>query len=75
MNDVARKVAVAAHLFMVRIRERQEGATAAEYALLVALISVVIIGTVTALGGQINTAFDKVKATLSSSNTASTVIP
>ena len=74
MNDVARKVAVAAHLMMARIRERQEGATAAEYALLVALISVVIIGTVTALGGQINTAFGKVKNALVSANT-STVIP
>lgn len=34
-----------------------EGATAVEYALMVALIAVVIIGAVTALGGAANTKF------------------
>ena len=38
----------------------ERGATAVEYGLLVALIAAVIIGTVSILGGQINTAFDTV---------------
>jgi len=37
--------------------EDEEGATAVEYGLLVALIAAVIIVTVVALGTQINTAF------------------
>ncbi len=36
---------------------RKEGATAVEYALIVAGIAVVIIGAVLALGGHLNTAF------------------
>jgi pilus assembly protein Flp/PilA len=36
---------------------REEGATAVEYGLLVALIAAVIIGTVVVLGGQIDSAF------------------
>lgn len=35
----------------------EEGATAVEYGLLVALIAAVIIATVSILGGQIQTAF------------------
>jgi len=34
-----------------------EGATAVEYGLLVALIAAVIVGTVVILGGQVNDAF------------------
>jgi len=34
-----------------------EGATAVEYGIMVALIAVAIIGTVLALGGQLNTLF------------------
>ena len=37
---------------------RKEGATAVEYALIVAGIAVVIIVAVFALGGQLNTAFE-----------------
>jgi pilus assembly protein Flp/PilA len=40
--------------------DNEEGATAVEYGLLVALIAAVIVGTVLTLGGQINTAFQKV---------------
>lgn len=40
-----------------RIRREEEGATAVEYGLLVALIAAVIIAVVTVLGTQINTAF------------------
>ena len=68
MNDLSRKFAAAYFTMVTRLRDRQEGATAAEYALLVALISVVIIGTVTALGGQIDQAFTKVSNAISTAN-------
>jgi pilus assembly protein Flp/PilA len=35
----------------------EEGATAVEYGLMVALIAAVIVGIVGTLGGQVNTAF------------------
>jgi pilus assembly protein Flp/PilA len=40
--------------------ECDEGATAVEYGLMVALIAVVIIGAVMALGGQLKTVFNDV---------------
>jgi pilus assembly protein Flp/PilA len=40
--------------------EREKGATAVEYGLMVALIAVVIIGAVTLLGGKLNTMFTNV---------------
>jgi pilus assembly protein Flp/PilA len=43
------------------ITYREKGATAVEYALIVALIAVAIIATVGALGGGINAAFVKIK--------------
>ena len=43
---------------------REEGATAVEYALLVALIAVAIIAAVTALGGGLNNLFTNVKSQL-----------
>ncbi|MGH3738568.1 MAG: Flp family type IVb pilin [Micromonosporaceae bacterium] len=47
------------------LRERRDqGATAVEYGLLVALIAAVIVGTVAILGGQINTAFQTIVAQL-----------
>ncbi|GAA4408572.1 Flp family type IVb pilin [Fodinibacter luteus] len=48
---------------LVKLQTRlrsEEGATAVEYGLLVALIAAVIVGTVAILGGQINTAFETV---------------
>lgn len=44
---------------------REEGATAVEYALLVALIAVAIIAAVTALGGGLSNLFTSVKSSLS----------
>ncbi len=38
----------------------EEGATAVEYGLMVALIAAVIIGAVTILGGKLNTLFTNV---------------
>jgi pilus assembly protein Flp/PilA len=43
---------------------REDGATAVEYALLVALIAVAIIAAVTALGGGLNNLFTSVKSSL-----------
>ena len=43
----------------------EEGATAVEYGLLVALIAAVIVTVVGVLGGQINTAFQTVVTALS----------
>ena len=40
--------------------EDEEGATAVEYGLLVALIAAIIVATVATLGTQINTAFQTV---------------
>jgi len=44
--------------------KRERGATAIEYALMVALIAVAIIVIVTALGGQLVTVFTKIKDAL-----------
>lgn len=49
---------------MIRFFKDEEGATAVEYGLLVALIAAVIIGTVVTLGTQIRTAFQTVVAAL-----------
>ncbi|MEI6108437.1 MAG: Flp family type IVb pilin [Actinomycetes bacterium] len=43
------------------LASQDRGATAVEYALLVGLIAVAIIGAVTALGGQLNNLFTTVK--------------
>lgn len=43
---------------------KEKGATAVEYALIVALIAMAIIGAVTALGGGITTAFTNIKNAL-----------
>lgn len=39
----------------------EQGATAVEYGLMVALIAAVILGTVALLGGELNTKFNAVK--------------
>ena len=46
-----------------RMRE-EKGATAVEYGLMVGLIAVVIIATVTLLGGQLSALFGRVAAAL-----------
>ena len=42
---------------IVRFMKEEDGATAVEYGLMVALIAAVIVGTVTILGGRVDTAF------------------
>lgn len=50
---------------IVRFMREEEGATAVEYGLMVSLIAVVIIGAVTILGGNLNTTFTNVGASIS----------
>lgn len=50
--------------FVLAGRNDDEGATAVEYGLLVALIAAVIIATVVLLGTQINTAFTSITTKL-----------
>ena len=49
---------------LMTLRSREEGATAVEYGLLVALIAAVIVVVVTTLGGQISSAFQTVSTAL-----------
>ena len=47
-----------------RFRRNEDGAALAEYGLLVALIAVVCVVAVTALGTQVSTAFSKIASQL-----------
>jgi len=49
-----------------RFVREEEGATAVEYGLMVALIAAVIVGTVAILGGRVNTAFNTVSGAMAS---------
>jgi len=49
---------------MIRLFKNEEGATAIEYGLIAALISVAAIGAMTALGGQLSTLFGSVTTAL-----------
>jgi pilus assembly protein Flp/PilA len=49
---------------LINFFKDEEGATAVEYGLLVALIAAVIVGTVAVLGGKVDTAFKTVSDTL-----------
>ncbi len=55
---------IAFQLFMLAPRKDEEGATAVEYGLMVALIAVAIIGTVTALGKGLNGLFTTITGSL-----------
>lgn len=50
--------------FFTRFMNDESGATAIEYGLIAALISVAIIGAVTAVGGKLTTTFQDVNAAL-----------
>lgn len=47
-----------------RFAQDESGATAIEYGLIAALISVVIIGVVTTVGGNLTTVFDNIGTAL-----------
>jgi pilus assembly protein Flp/PilA len=49
---------------MNRFRRNEDGAALAEYGLLVALIAVVCVVAVTALGTQVSTAFSKIASNI-----------
>jgi pilus assembly protein Flp/PilA len=49
-----------------KVRDRERGATAVEYGLMVALIAIVIIAAVTLLGGKLNGLFNKVATSVHS---------
>ena len=51
-----------------KLRRDERGATAIEYGLIAALISVVIIGAVTALGGGISDTFTTIANELTAAN-------
>jgi pilus assembly protein Flp/PilA len=54
---------------LMALRSDRRAVTALEYGLIAALIAVVVIGSITALGGSINTAFSKVASSIGSANT------
>ena len=53
------------HFRFRELLDREHGATAVEYGLMVGLIAVVIIATVALLGGQLNLLFERVTSELS----------
>ncbi len=50
--------------FLSRFVKDESGATAIEYGLIAALISVVIVGALTTIGGNLNTKFTSVGTSL-----------
>ncbi len=50
--------------------EDESGATAIEYGLIAALVSVAAIGALTAMGGSLNTMFSAVSTALSTATTS-----
>jgi pilus assembly protein Flp/PilA len=50
--------------FLSRFLRNESGATAIEYGLIAALISVVIVGALTTIGGNLNTKFTAVGTAL-----------
>ncbi len=53
---------------LVRFAKCESGATAIEYGLIAALISVAIIGIVTSVGGELQTTFTKIETGLKAGN-------
>ena len=60
MKDLSVRSAVVVQAWVVALKRRTEGATAAEYALLVALIAIVAVGAVTAAGTQVSNIFGQI---------------
>ncbi|HEX8571098.1 MAG TPA: Flp family type IVb pilin [Caulobacteraceae bacterium] len=56
--------------FVKRFGRDESGATAIEYGLIAALISVTIIAAVTSLGGQLKTTFETASSKMTTANTA-----
>jgi pilus assembly protein Flp/PilA len=62
------KLAAKLNLFVNRLRDEEEGATAVEYALMVALIAVVIIAAVTLIGQESSETFQNVADNIGATN-------
>ncbi len=56
--------------FMTRFFKDESGATAIEYGLIAALIAVVLVGTLTLVGGSLDDTFTKVSDELDTANAA-----
>lgn len=56
--------------FMTRFFKDESGATAIEYGLIAALIAVVLVGTLTLVGGSLDDTFTKVSGELDKANAA-----
>ncbi|PZX13371.1 Flp family type IVb pilin [Celeribacter halophilus] len=54
---------------MNRFNREEDGATAIEYGLFAALISAVIVGTVSTLGGNVKTGFETVNTAIAPATT------
>jgi pilus assembly protein Flp/PilA len=53
---------------MIRLFKSEEGATAIEYALIAALVSIVAILAMTSVGNEVSNSFSKVSDSLNSAN-------
>lgn len=53
---------------LMRFFKDEEGVTAIEYGLIAALIAIVIILALTAVGGELNVLFKKIEDTLNTAN-------
>ena len=58
--EMLRSLPFRAYLAVAALRDREEGQALVEYALLLALIAVVSIGILTALGQNVSSIFSKV---------------
>jgi len=54
--------------FLTRFLRDEEGATAIEYGLIAALVSVVVIGALTLLGDNLNATFNRIAANIAPRN-------
>jgi Flp pilus assembly pilin Flp len=60
INDLFARLLIAGYAS----KEREEGQTLVEYALIIALVSIALVASLTALKGGIGGAFDKIIAAL-----------
>lgn len=63
-----------AHMLSLRVAD-ERGATAVEYGLMVALIAVVIIAAVAALGGVLNESFTETCSSIAANTTGTATCP
>ncbi|MCV9992997.1 Flp family type IVb pilin [Paeniglutamicibacter sp. ZC-3] len=64
MNTLFANIYIGLSTAAGKLRREEKGATAVEYGIMVALIAVVIIVAVTAIGGRLNGAFETVRDAL-----------